>query len=115
MSEVSQVTTEKLIADFKVLIDDAEQLIGATASQAGERVAALRQRLLRRVEEAKVAMAQCEKELRERGERARSRVRSRLQEENWSRLAIAAGLGVLAGLALRCLGSKSQENHCSTQ
>jgi ElaB/YqjD/DUF883 family membrane-anchored ribosome-binding protein len=109
MSEVSEVTTEKLIADFKVLVDDAEQLIGATASQAGERVAALRQRLLRRVEEAKDAMAQCEKELRERGERAKSRVITCLQDENWSRLAIAAGLGVLVGLALRCRRSKSYE------
>jgi hypothetical protein len=54
-------------------------------------------------------MAQCEKELRERAEQAKSRVRSRLQEENWSRLALAAGFCVLVGLALRCRRSRSDE------
>jgi ElaB/YqjD/DUF883 family membrane-anchored ribosome-binding protein len=109
MSEESEVTMEKLIADFKVVISDAQQLISATASQAGERVVVLREHLVRRVEEAKDAMAQCEKELRERAEQAKSRVRSRLQEENWSRLALAAGFCVLVGLALRCRRSKSDK------
>lgn len=109
MSEESEVTMEKLIADFKVVINDAEQLIGATASQAGERVAEVRQHLVRRVEEAKASLAECEKELRERAKRVKSRVITRMQDENWSALALAAGLGVLLGLVLRCRRSKSHE------
>jgi ElaB/YqjD/DUF883 family membrane-anchored ribosome-binding protein len=109
MSEESDATMEKLIADFKVLVHDAEQLIGATASQAGEPVVVLREHLARRVEEAKDAMARCEKKLRERAEQAKSRVRTRLQEENWSRLALAAGFCVLVGLALRCRRSKADK------
>ena len=107
MSEEKEVTMEKLIADFKIIIDDAEQLIGATASQAGERVVELRQHLVTRVEEVKASLAQREKELREAAERLKSRVTARLPEENWSRLVLVVGLGVLAGLALRCRKSNS--------
>lgn len=110
MNERREVSLEKLIADFRVLIADAEQLIGATANQAGERVVELRQHLVNRVLAVKEAVAECEKELRERTERAKARVASSMQEENWPRLALAAGLGVLLGMALRCRKSKSDES-----
>ena len=42
---MNEITTEKLSEDFKVLIDDAEDLVKATASQTGERIGDLRQRL----------------------------------------------------------------------
>jgi len=97
---MSEVTTEKLYADFKVLVDDTEQLISATAGQAGERIAELRQRLTGRIEQGKEALLQREKELRAQAERARSCAITFLREESWSRLALAAGLGMLLGLAL---------------
>lgn len=110
MNERREVSLEKLSADFQVLIADAEQLIGATANQAGERVVELRQYLVRRVAATKESTAQCEEKLRERAERAKARVVSSLQEENWPWLALAAGLGVLQGPALRCRKSKSDES-----
>ncbi|HEX9787644.1 MAG TPA: DUF883 domain-containing protein [Candidatus Binatia bacterium] len=104
---MSEVTTEKLFADVKILIADAEQLVGATAGQAGERIAEMRQRLASKIEEAREAVAKCEKELREQAERAKKRTLTFLREESWSRLALAACLGVLLGLALRHPRSKS--------
>ena len=38
----SEVTKDKLAADLRVVIDDAEELLKATASQAGDKVAAAR-------------------------------------------------------------------------
>lgn len=99
---MSEITKEKLFADLKVLVDDVEQLLSATAGEGGERVAELRQHLARRVEEGKAALARREMELREHAQRAKSRVVTFLRKEHWDRVAIFAGIGVLLGLALRC-------------
>ena len=104
---MSEVTTGKLFDDFKVLIDDVEQLVSATASEAGERTAELPQRMSLKVEQGREALAQCEKELREQAEQAKQRATIFVLEESWSRLAAAACLGALLGLALRRLKSKS--------
>jgi hypothetical protein len=41
---MKQVTTDKLLEDLKVVVSDAEELLKATAGQAGEKVAAARAR-----------------------------------------------------------------------
>ncbi len=45
---MNEVTTKKLSEDFKVLIEDVEDLVKATASQTSERIGDLRQRLEKR-------------------------------------------------------------------
>jgi len=45
---MSEVSARKLAADFKIVMDDVEGLIKATASQTGERIGDLRQRLEKR-------------------------------------------------------------------
>jgi ElaB/YqjD/DUF883 family membrane-anchored ribosome-binding protein len=106
---MSEVTTEKLLADFNVLIDDAEQLISATAGEANEQIAEMRQRLALKIEEGREALAQCERELREQAERAKSHAMTFLWEESWSRLVFAAAIGTLIGLALRRDRHQSKE------
>jgi len=67
---MNEISTEKLVADVKVLIADVEELIAATAGMAGDRVIELRERLERKLAQGKTALAECEKDLRERGEQA---------------------------------------------
>jgi ElaB/YqjD/DUF883 family membrane-anchored ribosome-binding protein len=106
---MSEVTTEKLVADFKVLIDDVEELIKATASQPGALVAELCERLERKIVEARRALAEGEQALRERAAQARARTESYLSRNLWSTVAIAAGIGLLFGLLQRrdrrCVGA----------
>jgi ElaB/YqjD/DUF883 family membrane-anchored ribosome-binding protein len=111
---MSDITTEKLIADFKVLIDDAEELIRATAGQAGERVTELREHLTRTIEEGRAALAACEKDLRERAEQAKIRAITFLRDERWCWLALAGIFGVLASIALCCQkrGHTRPEQRC---
>ena len=45
MTEMTQVNKEKLIADLKVVVADAEEILKATAGQAGEKMADLRVKL----------------------------------------------------------------------
>jgi ElaB/YqjD/DUF883 family membrane-anchored ribosome-binding protein len=98
---MSEVTTEKLLEDFNVLIDDAEQLMAATADEANERIANVRQRLALKIEEGKAALARYERELRDQAEQAKNRAMAFLSEQSWSRLLMAAFLGLLIGAALR--------------
>ena len=55
---MNEGTTTKLSADFKILVDDVEELVKATAGQAGERIGDLRQRLEKRIEDGRKALAE---------------------------------------------------------
>ena len=100
---MSEIGTDRLFADVKVLLADVEELILATAGLAGDRVIELRERLQRKLAEGQAALAQCEADLRAQGEEAKACAIQFLREESWARLAAAAALGFLVGLALRRL------------
>ncbi len=52
----THVSKEKLVADLKVVVADAEELLRATASQAGEKVSAARERIQASLATAKVKL-----------------------------------------------------------
>lgn len=93
---MNEATTSKLAADFKVLIDDVEELVKATASQADACVGDLRQRLEKKIEDGRKALA-------ERGTAwfPKLTAASCLRENSWTPLVIASAIGVLLGLLLR--------------
>ena len=70
----------KLIADFKVLIEDAEGLIIATATEAGARIGDLRQRLGERFDQGKNALTSGKKNWLETAEGAKTQTESYLRE-----------------------------------
>lgn len=98
---MNDVTTQRLISDVKVLIDDAEELLRATADQTGERIVELRQRLQRKIEEGRNALVAQENEWRQKAEQVRARSENYLRENIWTTVAMAAGIGMLLGLLLR--------------
>ncbi|MBM3368219.1 MAG: DUF883 family protein [Betaproteobacteria bacterium] len=57
----SEVNKDKLVADLKVVVADAEELLAATAAQAGEKAAAARARTQASVAIAKVKLAEAER------------------------------------------------------
>jgi ElaB/YqjD/DUF883 family membrane-anchored ribosome-binding protein len=96
---MNEATTTKLAADFKVLIDDVEELVKATASQTSERIGDLRQRLEKEIEDGRKALA--EKTWFQKAQEVKAGKVSRLGENTWAGLVIATGIGVLLGLLLR--------------
>jgi ElaB/YqjD/DUF883 family membrane-anchored ribosome-binding protein len=96
---MNEVSGRKLAADFKIVMGDVEELIKATASQTGERVGDLRQRLERKIEDGRKALA--ERTWLQRAEEVKARTESRLRENPWVVLVVAAGIGALFGLLLR--------------
>ena len=63
MDTDATVSKDKLVQDFKLVVADAEELLRATASQAGEKVNAARERVKDSLHAAKVKLAEAEDEL----------------------------------------------------
>lgn len=97
---VNEVTTRKLAEDFKVLIDDVEELLKATANQAGERIGDLRQRLEKKIEAGRKA-AERKTAWFTKVEMGKAGTKSCLFDNSWAGLVIASAIGVLLGLLVR--------------
>ena len=91
---------EKFMQDMRVVISDAEELLRATASQAGEQIAAARVRIQGSLREAKVKLAEADAVLRERAREAAQYTDEYVHENPWRAVGVAAGIGLLLGLLL---------------
>ena len=100
MNDVSETVAskEKLISDFKVVIADAEELLRATAGQAGDKVAEVRQRAQVHLATAKAKLADAEEALIVRAKQAGRAADDYVHEHPWSAVGIGAGVGFLIGL-----------------
>ena len=96
-----EVTRERLISDFKVLIDDAEELLRATAGQAGGTIDTVRRRFEQSLEEGKQSLAEAEVLLVNKGREAAKTADVYVRENPWNAVSIAAGVGLVVGLLMR--------------
>ena len=91
---------EKLVADLRVVVSDAEELLAATASQTGERIAELRERMQTNLRLARIKLADAEAAVRE-STRQMARATDHYVHENpWKAIGIAAGAGLLVGMLI---------------
>ena len=103
MSTRSQDSTsyaprEKLMADLKMVIADAEELLRLTAGQAGDKAAELRIRMQARMEQAKADLARLQNVAMDGAKDASRAADVYVHENPWQAVGIAAGLGFLLGL-----------------
>ncbi len=96
-----ETSKEKLASDLKTLVGDAEELLKATASQAGEKVAVARQKIEQSLIEGKKALADAEKVLVKKSKEAADIADDYVRENPWSAVGIAAGVGLVLGLLIR--------------
>lgn len=98
MDMADAVTKEKLIADFKVVVADAEELLRATAGQAGDKMTEIRARAQEHLTAAKAKLADAEATIIARAKQAGRAADDYVHENPWSSVGIAAGVGFLVGL-----------------
>lgn len=101
MSEVNQAginAQQQLVSDIKAVISDAEEVLSATADQAGEKVANLRARVQARLRDAKVRLDDAETVLVAKTRAAARATDAYVHESPWTAIGIAAGVGLLVGL-----------------
>lgn len=94
------VTKEKLAEDLKIVIADAEELLRATATQAGEKVSAAREKIQDSLRHAKVKLSEVEDILIDKGEEAVRATDEYVHDHPWKAVGIAAGVGLIIGLLI---------------
>jgi len=91
---------DKLVADLRVVVSDAEELLAATASQTGEKIAELRSRMQDNLHGARIKLADAEAAVRERTRQVAKATDNYVHENPWKAIGIAAGIGVVVGLLI---------------
>lgn len=97
----AEANKERLVTDLRSLINDAEELLRATANQAGETAALARQKIEQSLIEGKKALADAEKILLQKTKEAADVADDYVRDNPWSAVGIAAGVGLLLGLLIR--------------
>ena len=91
---------QQLVTDMKSVIADAEDMLHATADQAGEKVASLRARIQERLKGAKLRLSEAETVLVAKTRAAARATDAYVHESPWTAVGVAAGVGLLVGLIL---------------
>jgi len=99
-SASNDVSKDKLVADLKVVVADAEELLRATASQAGEKVSAARERIQASLATAKVKLTEAEQVLLEKSKEAAKAADEYVRENPWQAVGVAAAAGLVLGVLI---------------
>lgn len=92
---------ERLVGDLRNLVADAEELLKATASQAGDKIGVARQKIEQSLIEGKKALAEAEKTLVAKSKEAAEIADDYVRENPWTAVGIAGGIGLVFGLLIR--------------
>ena len=96
----TDVNKEKLVADLKVVVADAEELLRATASAAGEKAAVARERIQASLATAKVKLNEAEQVLLEKTKVAAKVTDDYVRDNPWQAVGIAAVAGLVLGILI---------------
>lgn len=94
------VSKEKLMQDMRVVVADAEELLRATAGQAGEKAAAARERIQESLVHAKERLVAAEHAVVEKTKEAAKATDEYVHENPWKSVGIAAGVGLIIGMLI---------------
>jgi ElaB/YqjD/DUF883 family membrane-anchored ribosome-binding protein len=97
---VSEVTKDKLIEDLKVVAQDVEELLRATASQTGEKIAQARTRAEESLRSAQMRISEAGDEMAQRTRDAATAADTYVRDNPWHAVGIAAGIGFAVGFLL---------------
>jgi ElaB/YqjD/DUF883 family membrane-anchored ribosome-binding protein len=100
MDEQPQASKEKLLADMKVVVGDAEELLRATANQAGEKVDSVRKRLQENLDAAKTRITETDFGVVEKAKAAAHATDEYVHQNPWKSIGIAAGAALVLGLLI---------------
>ncbi len=98
MSTETQNSQDRLVEDFKTVIQDVEDLLKATASQTGDKVAAVRARAEENLREARRELDEMGNDVMARGKAAAKATDELVHEKPWQSVAIATAVGVMLGM-----------------
>ena len=95
---MEQVSREKLMGDLRAVMADAEELLKATASQTGERIAAARVKAEESLKAAKARLLEQEEAALARTKEAAKAADDYVRANPWMAVGIAAVAGLILGI-----------------
>ncbi len=96
----TSVNTDKLMADLKVVVADAEELLKATASQTGDRIVAARSKAEESLKVAKVRLADAQSAASERVKATAKATDEYVHDNPWRIIGSVAVVGLLLGAVI---------------
>lgn len=100
MNDMTTVNKDKLIADMKVVVADAEELLRATANQAGDKVVELRSKIQDHLADAKMSLADAQAAVVDRAKQMGRVTDEYVHDNPWRSIGVAAGIGFVIGLLI---------------
>jgi ElaB/YqjD/DUF883 family membrane-anchored ribosome-binding protein len=100
MTSSTDVSKEKLAADLKLVIADAEELLRATAGQVGEKAAVARERIQESLRSAKIKLDEAEEMMLDTAKAAARVTDDYVHEHPWGAAGIAAAVGLVIGMLI---------------
>lgn len=100
MTEMTAMQREKLMADLRTVVADAEQLLKMTANELGEGAAGLRERLQERLTQSKDSLLALQEAATERAKAVGHAADDYVHDHPWRSVAIGAGVGVIIGMLI---------------
>jgi ElaB/YqjD/DUF883 family membrane-anchored ribosome-binding protein len=96
----SEVSKEKLMQDFRVVVADAESLLHATAGLANEKVSAARERIQENLATAKARLSTAEEAVVAKTKQAAKATDEYVHENPWKAVGIGVGVGLIVGMLI---------------
>jgi len=100
MSDLTATQRDKLVADLKLVVSDAEELLKLTANDVSESTTSLRARLQDRLAESKHRLLDLQHSATEKAKAAGHAADDYVHENPWRSVAIGAGAGLIVGLLI---------------
>jgi ElaB/YqjD/DUF883 family membrane-anchored ribosome-binding protein len=100
MSNGTDASREKLAADLRVVIGDAEELLRATAGQMGEKAVVARERIQESLRVAKDKLAQAEEAVVDKTKAAARATDDYVHDHPWGAVGIAAAVCLVIGMLI---------------
>jgi ElaB/YqjD/DUF883 family membrane-anchored ribosome-binding protein len=100
MNDLTEAQRDRLMADLRVVVADAEELLRLGAEQTGAAASEWRARVEARIADAKAAMRDLQDSAIARAKAAGQAADNFVHENPWKAIGVAAGVGLLVGLLI---------------
>jgi ElaB/YqjD/DUF883 family membrane-anchored ribosome-binding protein len=100
VNDASATNKEKLISDLKVVVADADELLRATASQAGDKLGELRGRIQDHLTHARASLADAQVAVVDKAKQVGRATDDYVHDNPWRSVGVAAGIGFIVGLLI---------------
>ena len=90
--------TERLVTDVKLLVNDTEELVKATATQAGEKIVEMRKRAQDAANNLKPQLIKIEAAVVDKAKTTVTATDAYIHENPWTAIGVSAGIGLVIGL-----------------